>query len=147
MPDSINKQAQIYFFKRERFVRAFAFDSQPHSGSVRSVLVCVCVFQINTNHTEYSLHQSRTFSKIFYFSHYPNIPWFCKIPGWQGILNSRKKLAYTNTHGDTAHTTSHTSQTWACYMTMGCYSMSWYMVFHYLHKNLVGALPWLLRAF
>ena len=67
MPDSINKHAQIYFFKRERFVRAFAFDSQPHSGSVRSVLVCVCVFQMNTNHTEYSLHQSRTFSKIFIF--------------------------------------------------------------------------------
>ena len=66
MPSSINTHAQIYFFKHERFVHAFAFGSQPHSDSVGSVFVCVCVVWTNTNHTEYALHRSRTFDKTFW---------------------------------------------------------------------------------
>ena len=45
----------------------FAFGWQIHSDSARSAFVCVCVVWINISHTEYALHRSRTFGKIFVF--------------------------------------------------------------------------------
>ena len=141
MPGCINTHVQIYFFRRKRFVRAFAFGSQTRSDSVRSAFACVCVVCKNTSHTEYALHRSRTFGKIFIFYIILIFHMIARFPADNKFL-ILEKSQLTQTHMTTLLTQSHTAARFEHIISLWVAA-----IFHDLHKNLTSALPWLLRAF